>query len=90
MQQDHQQEGLHMLTNITYSLQAGKYSKDISQRACTCQPVSLTFYKQANATSHQQKSLHMSSSITYSLKADKCYMSMNKMTYYHLHSGGKQ
>jgi len=50
MQQDHQQEGLHMSTRITYSLQACKCHKTISKKACTCQPESHTYWEQANVT----------------------------------------
>ena len=50
MPQDHQQEGLHMSTRITYILRSSKCHKTISKKACTCQPESHTFYKHANAT----------------------------------------
>jgi len=57
MPQDHQQEGLHMSTTLTYFLQACKCHKTISKRACTCQPQSLTSYKHANATRPSTKRL---------------------------------
>jgi hypothetical protein len=50
MPQDHQQEGLHMSTRITYILRSSKCHKTISKKACKWQPESHTFYKHANAT----------------------------------------
>jgi len=49
MPRDHQQEGLHIATNITYFLQ-GKCHKILSKRSCTCQPEWLTYWEQVNAT----------------------------------------
>jgi len=59
MPQDHQQEGLHMSTRITYILRSSKCHKNISKRACTCQPELLTYWDQANATRPSARPAHV-------------------------------